>query len=263
MHLTARKTQDKTSSVNTADTKIKWAAKLDHVREVSVLGTADLAYWKARLRKEDLVPVERDGRAQILIIAADMKFGGVRFRELSFSVLVSGQACGIQQEASYLIRAFSSSRLFAFCERAFFSTPYLHGDVRLPTSLPASIQLLEAGESVFHLAMQADSSVSSREPLRSGDEGLEGAVFLPKRRGGSGRDGKLFFARIQGHTRTYPFLPAKDSLTIRPSSGSDVPQMLIDSQLVAKEWAIRADASHAKSRTYKRAGDLSGLRVER
>ena len=35
------------------NTSVKWAAELAHVREVSLLGTADLAFWKDRLLKEE------------------------------------------------------------------------------------------------------------------------------------------------------------------------------------------------------------------
>src|SRR5262252_5986485 len=84
-------------------TSVKWAAELAHVREVSLLGTADLAFWKDRLLKEELLPAESDGRAQLLIIAADAKYLGVRFRELSFSVLVSRPEEGARQDAAYLV----------------------------------------------------------------------------------------------------------------------------------------------------------------
>jgi hypothetical protein len=43
----------------------------------------------------------------------------LRFRELSFSVLVSCRAGVADQSGSYLIRAFNSRRRFAFCERAY------------------------------------------------------------------------------------------------------------------------------------------------
>lgn len=237
------------------NTPVKWVAELAHVREVSLLGTADLAFWKDRLWKDDLVPAERDGRAQVLIVAADARFWGVRFQELSFSVLVSRNEDGTRQDASYLIRAFNSCRLFASCERAFFSTPYYHGRVRLSVSFPASIQLVEAGKVVFQAGMNAEASTAGREPLRSGEDGWEGAVFLPEHRRGKGRQGNLFYARIRGHTQTYPFLPSKDSMTIRPSPDNDVLQALIDSRFVAEEWAIRADATHAKSKTYKKVSN--------
>src|SRR5262249_18134525 len=99
------------------NTSVKWAAELAHVREVSLLGTADLAFWKDRLLREGLTPAESDGQAQLLIIAADSKYMGVRFREMSFSVLVSNREEGPRQDAAYLVRAFNSRRLFALCER--------------------------------------------------------------------------------------------------------------------------------------------------
>src|SRR5438128_643219 len=119
------------------NTAVKWAAELAHVREVSLLGTADLSYWTDRLLTENLLPAESDGQAQLLTVAADAKYMGVRFRELSFSILVSWSEEGVRQDAAYLARAFNSCGLFAFCERVLFSTPYYHADVRMSASFPA------------------------------------------------------------------------------------------------------------------------------
>jgi hypothetical protein len=234
------------------NTSVKWAAELAHVREVSLLGTADLAFWKERLQREELVPAERDGRAQLLIIAADSKYLAVRFRELSFCVLVGRPDEGPPQDAAYLSRAFNSCRLFAFCERMLFSTPYHHGDVRVSASLPASMHLVKKGEVVFAAEMGTDASGLSREPSRCGDERWEGPVFLPESRPGKAGQGKLFVARLRGYARTYPFLPGTDSVAIRPSSDSEVLQALRDSHFLAKDWIVREDATHAKSKTYTR-----------
>jgi hypothetical protein len=236
-------------------TTIKYAAELSHVRDVSLLGTANLAYWKDRLAEEDLIPADADGKAQILIVAAEAKFMGVRFRELSFSVLVSPPEDGKPQAAAFLVQAFNSCRFFAFCERVFFSTPYYYGAVGVSTALPASIRLTQHGEARFAAEMEANTS--TREPLRVGEDGWEGPVFLPARGRGSARHRKLFFARISGHTRTYPFLPSADPLTIQPARGSEILQELIDSQFVGQEWAVREDAEHAKSKTYKRSDVFS------
>src|SRR5262249_38325691 len=110
---------------------VRFVAELTNVREVSLHGTADLAFWKGRLAKEDLHPAEHDGRAEVLIVAAEARFRGVRFRELNFSVLVAGHEEGVRSDGAYLVQAFNSCRLFAFCERVFFSTPYYPGDVRV------------------------------------------------------------------------------------------------------------------------------------
>jgi hypothetical protein len=239
-------------------TDVKWAAQLARVREVSLLGTADLAYWEDRLRRENLVPAERDGQAQLLIIATDSKYMGVRFRELSFSVLVSWSEVGIPRDAAYLVRAFNSFRFFAFCERVFFSTPYDHGDVGVSASLPASMRLLNQREVLFRAEMGADGSGADREPSRRGPDGWEGPIFLPKNQRGTGRPGKWFFARLSGETRIYPFVPSQDALEIERSPASDVLLALRDSHFVAKEWIIREDASHAKSKTYTRPNLLQG-----
>ena len=127
-------------------TAVKYVAEVTHVREVSLLGTADLAFWQDRLGKEGLSPAEEDGRAQVLVIAADMKFSGVRFTEVSFSALVARQEQRARRDAAFLVRAFNSCRLFAFCERVLFSTPYYHADCRVSTALPASIQVVKGGE---------------------------------------------------------------------------------------------------------------------
>jgi hypothetical protein len=46
---------------------IKWAAELSHAREVTLLGTADLVFWKDWLIEEDLRPSEHGGQAQLLL----------------------------------------------------------------------------------------------------------------------------------------------------------------------------------------------------
>lgn len=236
---------------------VKWAAELAHVREVSLLGTADLAFWKERLRKEELLPAESDGLAQLMLSAADSIFMGVPFRELSFSVLVRPEEGG-PRDAACLIRAFNSCRLFACCERVFFSTPYYYGNVRVSASLPVSIQLVEQGEAAFAAAMGEAAPGSARQPSRCGDDGWEGPVFLPASRHGKSRPGKWFAARLRGYTRTYPFLAGLDSVAIRPTHGSEILAALRDSHFLPQEWLVREDATHAKSKTYTRDRLLSG-----
>src|SRR5262249_18732344 len=125
-------------------------------------------------------------------------------------------------------------------------------------SLPASMHLVQKGEVVFAAAMGTDPSGPGREPSRCGEDGWDGPVFLPEGRRGEGRQGKLFVARLRGYTRTYPFRPGTDSVASRPSPDSEVLQALRDSHFVAREWIIREDATHAKSKTYKRADLLPG-----
>ncbi|MDB6031367.1 MAG: hypothetical protein JWM16_1705 [Verrucomicrobiales bacterium] len=46
---------------------VRYVAEPKHVEEVSLRGTADLPFWQDRLKREGLVPAERQGRAQVLI----------------------------------------------------------------------------------------------------------------------------------------------------------------------------------------------------
>jgi hypothetical protein len=232
---------------------IKWAAKLAHVREVSLLGAADLRFWTDWLEAEDLRPAERDGQAQLMIVAADAKYMGLRFQELSVSVVVCPADQSAALEAAFLIGAFNSRPVFAFCERVLFSTPYEHGRVELTAATPAAIELVKDQALVFRARMGDGAAATQRDLLRSCDDGWEGPIFLPNKRPRKGRPGKMFFARLRGETTVYRFLAATDSLTIEANAKSEALRAMRDSHFVAKEWVIREDATHAKSKTYSRA----------
>jgi hypothetical protein len=229
---------------------INYIAEPKHVREVSLRGTADLDYWQDRLKDEDLTLAQRDGKAQVLIVAAEMRFLGVRFREVSFSILVRHMQEGLPPDGAFLVQAFNSRRMFAFVERVLFSTPYRFGDVRVAALFPASILLLLSGAVVFQTTMEG--ATRGRMPARSEEDCWEGPIFLPSH--GRQKDrSKLFFGRLRGHTETYPFLPSRDAAMIRPSADSEILQSLLDSHFAVEEWAVRQDAAHARSKTYKRS----------
>jgi hypothetical protein len=149
--------------------------------------------------------------------------------------------------------------LLTFCEQVIFSTPYYHGDVRISASFPFAIRVVKNGEVIFGAQMQADASGLERQTSHHGEDGWEGPIFLPGTSRRKGRKGKLFFARLRGDTKTYPFLHAKDSVTIKPSPDCDIFQALVDSHFVVKEWVVRADAMHARSWTHKRADVLPDM----
>lgn len=222
--------------------EIQYVAELPHVREVSLVGTADLGFWTDRLRVEGLEPLDCDGRARILVIAADSRFLRLRFQEISFSIVLSSGS------GAFLAQAFNSRRFFAFCERKFFRTPYAFGRLRVSASLPASVQLTRNDELLFRAEMGAGAA-----PLPPGSSpyqaGWEGPVFLPSR-GQARSRGRRFFARIRGAAQTVAFEPSRDVLELRPASGLPTFQDLIDSGFRATHWLVRQDAVHAKSRTY-------------
>ena len=99
-------------------------------------------------------------------------------------------------------------------------------------------------------AQRKTSKRWARQSSRCEEGGWEGPVFLPGRERGKPGCGRLFFARIAGPTVTYPFLPARDLVTIRPSPGNEILQALKDSCFSGKEWALREDAIHSRSKTF-------------
>jgi hypothetical protein len=177
---------------------------------------------------------------------------GIRFRELSVSVLASDGA----NHGAYLVHAWNSCRFFAFCERSLFASPYAHGEVRISTAAPVCVHVAQKGRSMFYAEMRCtDAPGLSRVPTSRTDGGWSGPVFLPRKASASGRPpGKFFHARITGQTETFAFVKGNDLLTMQPASGDGAVAALVDSNFIAEQWSIRADARHAKSKTYQRDG---------
>jgi hypothetical protein len=246
-------------------TPVKFVAALTGVREVSLLGTADPGYWKNALAKEGLRAAERGGQAQVMVIAAAARFRGIEFREVSFSVLVDRPDDVPDHvpgpDAAYLVGAFNSRRLFAFSERVFFRTPYRHAEISTAASPDVSIRVARRGIVLF------DARMGPGRTLSGVDRGWEGPVFLPgsgdgtRARSRTGSRGNYFVARISGNTMRCSFEDALDSLTITPSREDPAFAALRDSQFVPREWAVRVDAAHAKSKTYARAAPPQGVPV--
>jgi hypothetical protein len=106
-----------------ADDPVKFVAIVSPVREVSLLGTADLAFWADQLTANRLIQMALEGEARVMISASDAKYMGIRFCELSISIFCQRQY-GDQQEAVFLAQAFNTVRWFAWVERSMFSTRY-------------------------------------------------------------------------------------------------------------------------------------------
>jgi len=224
-----------------------YVANVSHVREVTLLGTADLTYWQRQLRDEHVVPLDSAGRAQLMITAASMKFMGVAFSEISLCVLLTDAASAAA--GAFLVQAFNSSRVFAWCERVLFSTPYQQARCAVSTAAPIRLELQQAGRVVLH----AEMGSTARRIVRTGDEGWSGPVHLPKRNGDGKRTGRYFLAKIYGATSVYPFVPREDVCTIATSANHPALRSLAESGFAAGEWVVREDATHAKSKTYRGA----------
>jgi hypothetical protein len=238
---------------------IRYVAVISNVREVSLLGTADLAYWKKQVREIDLHPFNAGGKAQLLIGAIASQYKGIRFRELSISVLVCLQEDGFKHDGYYLAHAFNSSRLFAFVERTFFRTPHWHAAVQVDCRLPASIQATYKNDVLVRAQMIEKSALATRMPCREGDHCWEGPIFLPSTK--SGRPGNVFHAKLSGHIRAYPFSPSMDMVELASSSGHPILRALTESGFAGIEWRIRESGVHARSKTLARTSQAASLAI--
>ena len=228
----------------------RYVAALSNVSEVSLVGTADLAFWKAHLSGGALAPAESEGKARLLISASAAKFMGLPFAEFSVCVLVVPPVDRGWKDAAYLVHAFNSRRFFALCERVLYSTPYYHGRVRVTAAFPPAVEVCAEDGATYHASLRRGASERPPGPSRSATECWNGPVFLAGRGGGEGTARRVFFAKLQGLTRAFPYAPARDTVEITSASAGSVFQMLIDSRFEGREWIVREGATHARSKTY-------------
>jgi hypothetical protein len=222
---------------------VKYIAEITGVREVTLRGSADLGFWQDKLNAARLRAKVFNDRGQVAISAIAAKYGGIRFRELSVSVVVDDPLAP-GRDAFYLVHAFHSSRLFAWIERNCFATPYYLAEIHVSVESAASILLGRDSAPAF------DATASTGTPaaeLRY--ESWEGRIYLPPLAGRSGRPGKWFAARLAGETEVRPFAPG-DRLEIA-GDGPLVLQWLAESGFFGQEWWIRKAAIHARSKTFR------------
>ena len=229
----------------------KWVGRLEHVREVTLFASADLAPWRRRLEPLGLRPLEHEGRARWMVLGGAARFAGMAFRELSFSLMLDLPGAEAGPGGAFLWLAFQSRQLFAFCERTFFATPYAHGDVGLECGPPAHLRL---GRREVTWCEARMGERPGRTPSSVGHDGIGGPVFLPVVRPGAPR--RFFHAHIEGLTSTWPFEPAIDTWMLNPVGGAAPLQALCDSGFAPSQWVVRADSLHAKSGTLRVADPL-------
>lgn len=212
---------------------VKYIATITNVKEIILKGTADAAYWREYLKPHNLFPFETDGKADIHIGTIESKFNGIKFREAVFSVAVSRSNDGTTHDGMFLLQGFTSLRLFAFFERFFFKTPYSHAKIVL--DFPASLSVQKSNDKFFEATRNTQLSNAT-----SSDESWEGAIFLPVERNSKP---KLFYAKLCGQTLTIPFDSSKDLFKTNN-------RCLNESNFQPKEWKIREDATHSRSKTF-------------
>lgn len=214
---------------------------------MTLIGSADLAYWQRCLAPEGLAPTPLGGRAQLVLSAPDLRWSGMRFQELSLGVIVGQAPAGEPALGLYLAHAYNSSRLLALLERALFQTPYAHRATQVTAALPAAITVTGVAGTALRAAM-----ATAARALWSRDDTWEGTIFLPTPVGARTR--RHFYAKLGGPTEAYAFDPAADSLVISPPPDDRLLTLLVESQFAPQEWRLRTDGTHARSRTYPARG---------
>jgi hypothetical protein len=223
-----------------------YVAVVDNVKEVTLYGAAELGYWREYLEQQNLFPFDDRGKAALFISGTELRWMGVRTRELAFSLSVCTTQYASKPDGSYLIHAFNSSRLFAFMERTLFQTPYDAGEIQVEEHVPSSFRLLDREKIALNASMSGKALLS-----RGVDELWEGAIFLPRNMTVKG-PGNLFYARLGGLTEAYHFSTSTDTFVLKPDQNVAL-RRLVESSYVGKEWRIRNNATHARSKTYMRS----------
>jgi hypothetical protein len=220
---------------------IKYVAQVAPVREVTLHGVAELAFWQDKLHGENLQPLASEGQARLFVSATEARFMGLRFRECIVGIQVEPRD---EQPAMYLLHAWNSLRAFAWIERTMFGTPYYPGQIAVDPQSPARMQLSERGQPLITAARSAES----REPVQVVEENWQGAIFLPTKQGSAQQ---LFIAKLAGATEHSPFAAARDQFLLERADNCPTLGWLLDSHFTPQTWAIRQTAAHAKSKTYR------------
>jgi hypothetical protein len=222
------------------------------VREVSLIGFADLAYWREKLTVHRLHPKEVDGRAEMLLSSCEARFRGVRFREFLVAVFVTARPGGGTRDGVFLVRAFNSLRFFAWFERTMFRTPYFPQRVTLSPESPAFMRLGPQDRPIVLAAMSPARANDSVEPSAAVADGWQGPIFLPDLRDATAASSHLFYGSLTGDTRTFAFDPNQDTFQLGAPVGELVVETLIAARFSPSEWSLRTSATHGKSKTIGR-----------
>lgn len=229
-------------SLPNPNVQTKFIVEVANVKEVAVEGEADLVYWQERLRGLSLFPYQAGGKAQLMVGGTELFSMGKRTNELTVGLVVCERPAGDSPDGVFLVYAFNSSRLFAWIERAFFSTPYFWGRMGVQAKVPAHIHLADDAGTILNFQMNAAS-----QPITTQEELWQGKIYLPRH---SPTPQKFFVAKLAGQTEIYPVSLATNSFQITARQEHPVFQWLLDSHFAAKEWRIRQNATHARSKSF-------------
>lgn len=223
----------------------RYPVEIRAVREVMVIGYADLAHWQARLRPEALWPRVVDGHAELAITAIAAHWLGLAFRELSISISISRRPEGDSHDGFFLMQAYNDRSAFAWVERTMFKTPYDPARIDLTTGPTCGIALHVDNRQVLRLERGVGVSVGTEV-----DVDWRGPIVLPGRT--DAHPGRFFNARLAGHACQYAFVPKRDTLVIADEGAPAVWRELARSGFAADLWQVREAAVHGRTSSFDR-----------
>ena len=207
------------------------------VHEVCLEGSGDAAWATALLAPEGLAPHLEEGRARLSLCGTSSRFGGRNFQEAIFTVEVEAPEGG---EATFLVEALESLRLYARVERRRNRSPYAWGAVRERFDEQGAALGFGPPESPWFEA----HTTFAAPPSPPEPQVFEGAIHQPGH--------TLFYARLEGDRAEAPCSPA-DTLTLGPVGVSALSDALRASGFTPERWLLRAAGTHAKTNTLDRA----------
>lgn len=219
--------------------KAKFVAIVNDVKELRLIGNANLDFWNKQLADKPYQPFDNNGFAEITVAATELVWKGFRFNEWTIFLTLAGRNNPIKEAGVLLLHAFNSNRFFAFCGRTFFFTPYYFGKINLQENRPCSMNVWTNNQLVFKAEMS-----ETKRTINEKDEHWEGAVFLP-----NAQNEKYFIAKLSGKSKVCPFNES-DKIELNSDEKYSIFEQLIKSNFTAKEWHLRSNAFHAKSKTY-------------
>jgi hypothetical protein len=164
----------------------------------------------------------------------------IAFQELSIAIPIDPPDSSTP--SIYLARAFSTSRLLAWCERTFFQTPYEHAQISMQAEQPWSFELRD--NTLSTLVVQCQRAA----PTESVEDDWTGSIYLPPKRGSSQR--KFFHAKLSGAVQVAPFAATSAEFKLQPLPEQPALQRLLESHFAPIEWRVRPNATHARSKTF-------------
>lgn len=224
---------------------------LENVQEVCLLGRADLEFFTRLLAPEGLHPTVHEGHAVLMLCAVDAVYGGTRYREAPLTVFTSREPGGSERDGAFLLRAYNTSRFFAWVERVRNHAPYYHA--RIPRSYQQEhsfIQLVRHNKPVLDARMsgKASGSPASNSLFEGPLQFPVALVSKPSPKDASKNAapmGEQMWARLEGPMMVYPFLPGEDTLQLGEASLDRFAELLQASHFEPRAWWLREKGKHS------------------